>query len=834
MKKVHLVCNAHIDPVWLWRWDEGAAEAISTFRVAADFCESYDGFVFNHNEVILYQWIEEYEPTLFARIQRLVAQGKWHIMGGWYLQPDCNMVTGEGIVRQIEVGRKYFYEKFGVVPTTAINFDSFGHARGLVQILKKTGYDSYLFCRPLRVFNGVVRDEWGYDSFSWVGYDGSTVKAHRNWSVYCTPYGEAVNWVEDFLKDRAHLDKGLMLWGIGNHGGGPSKVDLEAINALIAKQTDCDIVHSTPEEYFASLDAQELPQKETGLNSWAPGCYTTQAEIKRRYRTLESELFLTEKMSAAASAAGMEYPTVQLKEAEQDMLFTQFHDIIPGTLVPRSMEDSLASIAHGADILAKAKTKAFFALAKGQAKAGEGEIPIMAYNPHPYPVEGNFDVEFNLHKQYPQDGLLRKPIVMQNGVEIPCQLEQEESNMVVQWRRKVVFHATLPPMQMSRFDCKIVEVPVEPFSTIDASDTHYTFQTETLTAKINLATGLLDALVVNGTDALAPNAFRPLIIADDDHSIGTFVESFPDVCGQFTLLSPSEAVTFCGVMGESLAPVHLIEDGAVRTVIEAVFGWENSRLCMRYYLPKQGTQVEVETIVHWNENNKMLKLSIPTALENTRYVAQTMDGYDEVYQDGKEVVAQKWGAMVSQTSGQALAIINDATYGSSFEDGELRLTLLRAPRYGCLTPRHDRALMFNRGYVPHTDQGVHTFHFWLEAGKPEQLLPALARKAQAKSEKPYVLSFFPSGMDAVPASVFSVADDCIVANAFKKAVRPDCYLLRLYNPQAAAVSTTLTLHASGSVHVLHFTDCEIKTLVLNLTTGAMEETDMLENQYKTL
>jgi len=98
---VHLVCNAHLDPVWQWEWEEGACEALSTFRTAADLCEESESFVFNHNEVILYKWVEQYEPELFNRIRRLVKAGKWHIMGGWYLQPDCNMPSGEGLVRQI-------------------------------------------------------------------------------------------------------------------------------------------------------------------------------------------------------------------------------------------------------------------------------------------------------------------------------------------------------------------------------------------------------------------------------------------------------------------------------------------------------------------------------------------------------------------------------------------------------------------------------------------------------------------------------------------------------------------------------------------------------------
>lgn len=137
MKKLHLLSNAHLDPVWQWRWQEGVGTAITTFSAAADFCEEFDGYIFCHNEAILYQWIEENDPGLFHRIQKLVKEGKWHIMGGWYLQPDCNMPSGESFIRQIQSGIEYFKAKFPgfVNPDVAINFDSFGHTKGLVQIL---------------------------------------------------------------------------------------------------------------------------------------------------------------------------------------------------------------------------------------------------------------------------------------------------------------------------------------------------------------------------------------------------------------------------------------------------------------------------------------------------------------------------------------------------------------------------------------------------------------------------------------------------------------------------------------------------------------------------
>ena len=184
-KTIHLICNAHLDPVWQWQWEEGAAEAMSTFRTAAELCEKYDTFIFNHNEVILYKWIAEYEPALFARIQKLVKKGRWHIMGGWYVQPDCNMPSGESFVRQILIGKTYFKKHFNVEPTTAINFDPFGHTQGLVQIMAKSGYDSYLIGRPESAYLTLPANE-----FNWVGYDGSKIMVKRFQFPYTSAVGQ--------------------------------------------------------------------------------------------------------------------------------------------------------------------------------------------------------------------------------------------------------------------------------------------------------------------------------------------------------------------------------------------------------------------------------------------------------------------------------------------------------------------------------------------------------------------------------------------------------------------------------------------------------------------
>ena len=171
---LHLICNAHLDPVWQWRWEEGCAEALSTFGTAVELLHEHPGLIFNHNEALLYQWVREHDPALFAEIQRLVAAGRWTISGGWYLQPDVNLPDTESLIRHIAVGRRFFREHFGVEPVVAYNFDSFGHSAGLPQLLVRGGYRMYIHLRPQ-----APELELPSDLYRWRGLDGSEILTLR-------------------------------------------------------------------------------------------------------------------------------------------------------------------------------------------------------------------------------------------------------------------------------------------------------------------------------------------------------------------------------------------------------------------------------------------------------------------------------------------------------------------------------------------------------------------------------------------------------------------------------------------------------------------------------
>ena len=170
MKKVFLIGNAHLDVVWLWRWQEGLAEIKATFRSALDRMREFDDFRFSCAAAGYYEWIENNEPEMFAEIKKRVAEGRWEIVGGMYVQPDCNIPCGESFVRHGLYSQRYFLDRFGVCAETGYNVDSFGHNGNLPQILKKCGMNQYVFMRP-----GPHEKTLPKDLFRWESQDGSQV-----------------------------------------------------------------------------------------------------------------------------------------------------------------------------------------------------------------------------------------------------------------------------------------------------------------------------------------------------------------------------------------------------------------------------------------------------------------------------------------------------------------------------------------------------------------------------------------------------------------------------------------------------------------------------------
>jgi alpha-mannosidase len=828
-KRLVLVCNSHIDPVWLWPWEEGVAATLATFRAAAQLCDEFDGFVFCHNEALLYQWVEEYEPALFEHIRRLVAERRWHVMGGWYLQPDCNLPSGESFVRQILTGRRYFAEKFGVEPRVAVNLDPFGHSRGLVQILRKSGYTGYLFCRPDRLSLALPADD-----FVWVGYDGSTLLAHRAADHYNSSLGQARAKVAGWLRTHETRADGLLLWGVGNHGGGPSREDLTALCGLMLDTPDREIIHGRPEDYFDALEAQAatLPRVERDLNPWAVGCYTSMSTVKQAHRRLESRLFGAERMLTNAAAQGLlEYPRAQLAEAIEAMLFCQFHDILPGSSVSEVEAQALQRLGHGLDIVDRLRARAFFALLSGQPPAADGEYPLLVHNPHPFPVTDTVVCEFQPPEPNVDAGAFLLPeVAASDGSPVTAQLEKESCNIQTDQRKRLVFRTRLAAACTTRFSCRIRTVPRPPATAARPVAGVFRHVGSGCAVEIDAATGLLHGYRIGEHDYIRPGSFRPLVMKDSPDPWGMKVRSFRDRAGEFLLMDEHAAALYAGVATSTLAPVRVIEDGPVRTIVEALFAYRRSALCLRYVLPKNGAELTVQARVSWCEKDAMLKFALPTGIPGMRVRSQAPYGVETHTREAEELLWHAWLACVSPDESRALTVINDGVYGFDFSGAELRLSCLRSPAHAGhpvddVTPvvRQDRC-------EPRVDQGEHVFRFWLQGGSASDRLTAIDREAATKHDEPMVLNVFPQGGGPHARPGPALSDDAVQITAVKMSEDGRAIILRLFEPTGTTRTTTLSVPALDVTLAVTLSPFEIRTLAIDLATRAVDVVDLLEKK----
>ena len=490
-------------------------------------------------------------------------------------------------------------------------------------------------------------------------------------------------------------------------------------------------------------------------------------------------MYFTEKLLSAASVQGLcEYPYAELAMAERDLLVSEFHDTLPGTTIAPVEAGATHTMGHGLEILSRLRMRGFMALLSGQPKAKEGEIPLFLYNPHPYPITGIFACEFMPAAQNWSTDFRNVTIVHQNGRIVPSQEEKEHCNMNLDWRKRVVFRATLQPSGITRFDCTL-----EPRSCVkkDGPNTGTAIRVETqdMTVEINTATGLLDQYRVGGRSFLNPGALASVILDDNADPWHMNAHHYGPEIGRFRLMTPEETADYLHHLDGPLPAVRIVEDGPIRTVVEALFCWNRSVLVQTYRLPKCGTKIEIEQRIFWNERDEIMKLEIPTTITEGRYLGQGMYAYSELPQDGTECVSQRWCGIFDRENG--VTVVNSGTYGSHCKDGTMYLSLLRAPAYSA-HPIEDRPLLDTTRFIPRVDQGEHVYTFVLCAGNAAERLERINMEAQQFNEAPYALNVFPSGFGKEPSTFFVLSDPTVLITAKYRDPNSGQLILRLWNP----------------------------------------------------
>lgn len=819
-KKIHLIGNAHIDPVWLWRWQEGFAEIKATFASALERMKEFPEFIFTCACASYYQWVEENCPEMFEEIKQRVAQGRWVIVGGWWLQPDCNMPSGESFVRHGLLSQRYFLQKLGITARVGYNVDSFGHSGMLPQILKKSGMDYYVFMRPDASENKEVPGSL----FWWESEDGSRVMAYRIPTQY-GPWGwpgmpesdmpiEKVKILETGKEcEKQGIDL-MGFYGVGNHGGGPTIANLRLLRQMREELGEAVLVMSSPNRYFEEMSklGLELPIYHNDLQMHAKGCYSTMSEIKKNNRLSENRLITAEKFSAVAcSLLPFCYPGEKLKGAWEKVLFNHFHDVLCGCSIKEAYQDARESHGEalniGATVLNAATQRISWAIdtlgGEGSALSKEGDwmywetenrgSPLVVFNPLSWAVDAPVALSREAAGVTDECG---------NAVEIQ-KIEVSDVNNLGKYN--TLFMASLPPIGYRTYWVHLrreMEAAAAQGGIVAGSSY---IENDFLRLEIEPHTGYAARLYdkKNGVEVLNGKGCVPLVV--DMSQWDTWAHGateFRDVMARFTD-----------------AEVRLMESGPLRARLRAISRYNRSTLVQDFILYRDRSLVEVHARLDWQERTKMLKLSFPVNVASPAATWEIPYGTLTRPADGQEAVGQAWMDLTGTTgmgNGQyGVSILNDCKYASDIKGCEMRLTVANSSIYA------DHFAKGRSAQAEVMDQGVQEFRYMIVPHIGSWRDAETVKRAWELNTNPIqVAETYHRG--PLPQHMSGIRISCgnVIASAFKRAEDGNGYILRCYETSGQEAEAAIELPLLGRKWMAHFGGCEIKTYFISDDPGA--------------
>lgn len=812
-RKLHMIGNAHIDPVWLWQWQEGFHEVKATFRSALDRMKEFPDFIFVASSAAFYEWVEESDPAMFAEIRQRVAEGRWGIVGGWWVEPDCNIPAGESFVRHGLYGQRYFKEKFDVTARTGFNVDSFGHAGTLPQILKKSGLDYYVFLRPMPHEKGLpARLFW------WQSDDCSRVLAFR------IPF-EYLSWGKDVeiharrcageMKDP--LDEFMCFYGVGNHGGGPTIANIESIHRLDADpEFPTRAVFSTPEAFFQEVETKgwPIPIFQSELQHHASGCYAAHSGIKRWNRLAENRLLAAEKLSVVAGSWGKTSPesdrfqTGQFARAWKNVLFNQFHDIMAGTSLEAAYDDARDAYGEALMIAGRALNQTTQSIAWNISIPRQADArPLVVFNPLTWPVKADIEIE--------SPRLKSESILLDDSRKsVP---HQEVQSTTAAGRTRLSFTADLPALGYRTYrllpspdPAPVAQAPV----LLQASDT--IMENDRFRLEFDPSTGCIAHLhdKWEEVEVFSGPAALPVVLDDPADTWGHNVFKWDKVVGTCEAGS-----------------ARLVEHGPVKSVIRVTSRYGSSRLIQDFAMYPDRAQIDVTVVVDWHEQLKMLKLRFPVNVKFMKITHEIPYGHAERFANGEEEPAQSWvdvsGVSRDREIPYGFSLLNDGKYSLDVNIRDIGLTVLRSPAYA----HHIPAVLGPDGQHAYIDQGIQRFHYALLPHTSGWETAGTVRRAAELNQPAIALfaTFHPEGALPQCESFLSVEPENVMVTVLKQAEDGDGLVLRAYETHGSAARAYIRLPELGRVIEADFGPAEIKTfLIPRDPTKAVTETNLLE------
>jgi alpha-mannosidase len=819
--RLHMVGNAHIDPMWIWDWREGMHEVLQTFRSAVDRLDEEPALVFTASSASYYQWVEQASPELFGRIRELVAQQRWIVTGGQWVEPDCNLPSGESVCRQFLYGQRYLAEHLGITATVGYNIDSFGHAGTLPQLLVGSGIGAYVMMRP-------EEHEKHIDApaFLWEGVDGTTLPAYRIPYEYSTAgrhEDEVIRKRSAELLERSdELGHPLMaFFGVGDHGGGPTRLAVGTIRDLSTTSAG-SVTFSGPVAYFEALRAVlahgdvALPRVTGELQWHAVGCYSARAPLKRGNARAEDALVVAEKMAELCRALTGRTLDVQeeLAEAWRGVLFAQFHDALGGTTsdpATIAVEQLLASAESRADrvttLAAHSIVESIDTWVAG-AETAEGlgssrfgvPVPMIVFNPLSWTATGVVSI--------PHRASL---VTSASGVRQAVQ--QIPSGEVTHSPTRSIMQLSVPPFGYRRYWLHMVDPDpgpgtpagdVPPATVAAKAPGGPTLSNGLLRVVIDPRSGALASLVVTSEEEeqewelIADGGVLPVVVEDESdtwsHGIARYEgdERSGDLMG-----------------------VAVVEDGPVRSTVRSTWSLAHSTVVQEVSLYQDRPFVELRITAEWHESARVMKVVVPTTFSDPASAAGAPYGFVERPCSGHEEVMVHWFDLSDGRRG--LACTSDAAGGYDALGARLRLTALRSPRvadHGWGWGNDDPA-----GY-PVTDQGLHRMRFRLTPHLGTWAEAQVARMAEEhRVEMPVVIDTWHRGRLGPEANAIEVEGDSVVVPVVKRAETGTGTVLRVWEVSGRRSRAQVTLPTHGRSWAGDLGPHQVRTLFVSDDPG---------------
>jgi alpha-mannosidase len=808
---IHMIGHAHIDPVWRWTKDEGFAEVLATFRSAAARLNEFPDGAFIASSAQFYQWVKDTDPNLFEQIKALVKEGRWNPVGGWWVEADVNCPLGESLVRQGLYGQRFFIENFGRKTEIGFNPDAFGHPWTLPQILSGQGLGCYFFMRPGPDEKADLRTPL----FLWQGPDGTKIPGVQILGSYNGSEQSLEAQIEGtdryFAQNQPDRINRVVFYGVGNHGGGPTKAAIEKI--LEMQKVYPQIHFSTLDCYLAAIrpGLAELPTVSDELQHHARGCYSACASVKAWNRESEWALLSAEKLASLDSVLlGTKYPMEALRKSWEKVLFNQFHDILAGSAIEEAYRDArndygyVLSAAHDTSI----RSLQNLAQKVNTAAAPDEKCsPFLVFNPHGWRVAEPVEVETErLGNRTPR-------LVRHDGKEVVYQ-EIRTAGVKVGSRIRFVFEDEFPSLGYSLYylDFSGPE-PSSPTSTVIAEA--HVLENKFVRVSFDEKTGGIRSYSdkIQNRELLRAQA-SAIVLADPDDTWGHGIVAYDREVGRF---------------GE--ASFRTIETGPERGRIQVQTRWGDSSLLQDYMLSASGPGLHCRVTVNWNEYYKVLKIGIPTILDSGTLTYSIPYGFIERPMSGEEEPGQTW-VDISGRDGQGnfgVALLNDSKCGYDVKDGEIRLTVLHSTAWSHHVPQ---TLDESEGFRL-MDTGVHEFSYTLLPHQGDWRDGDVARRAESFGMKPLVaLTDRHTGPWEGRREFLTVSSPHVAASVLKMAEKGEALVLRLVELAGREATGEVRTVLADNPIPYKLRPCEIKTILLPLNketpprkVNLIEETD---------